>query len=135
MRTFSVSCVLAAALHLPSAAVAQFNSADEVRPILQMIKPQWVSLREFNGQDLLYFTLLEVYRCGLDQIRFVINAGKPQVWETPPCEGDKTFSDIPEDRLPFTAFALQSVDRVRIELTYDDGTTEWAEYARGDILQ
>ncbi|MDJ0826824.1 MAG: hypothetical protein QNJ16_15100 [Rhodobacter sp.] len=116
-------------------ALAQFNSAAEVKPILQMIKPQWVSLREFNGQDLLYFTLLEVYRCGLDQIRYVINDGKPAVWETPPCEGDETFSEIPEDRLPYTTFRLGAVDQVRIELTYDDGTVETETYARAAILQ
>ncbi len=116
-------------------AVAQFNTAAEVKPILKMIKPQWISLREFNGQDLLYFTMLEVYRCGLDQIRFIINGGKPRVWETEPCEGDQTFSEIGADRLPYTAFDLGSVDRVRIELTYDDGTIEWADYQRGDVLQ
>ncbi len=126
---------LCAALLAPLPAQAQFNSAAEVKPILQMIVPQWVSLREFNGQDLLYFTLLEVYRCGLDQIRYVINQGKPVVWQTPPCEGDETFSDIPADRLPYTSFDLQSVDAVRIELTYDDGTVQTQSYSRADILQ
>lgn len=126
---------LIALMGLPGAAAAQFNSAAEVKPILKMIKPQWVSLREFNGQDLLYFTILEVYRCGIEQIRYTINEAKPVVWVTPPCEGDETFSDIPADRLPYTGFGLRSVDRVRVELTYDDGTAEWADYARGDILQ
>jgi hypothetical protein len=130
-RALSIALIAAT----PGAAIAQFNSAAEVKPILQMIKPQWVGLREFNGQDLLYFTILEVYRCGLDQIRYVINDGKPSVWEMPPCEGDQTFSKIPEDRLPYTGFPLGSVSKLRIELTYDDGTTEWAEYARADVLQ
>ncbi|WP_425049649.1 hypothetical protein [Psychromarinibacter sp. S121] len=116
-------------------AQAQFDSAEQVKPILKMIKPQWVSLREYDGQDLLYFTMLEVYRCGIDQIRYVINDGKPRVWETPPCEGDETFSEIPADRLPFTTFPLQSVEKLRVELTYDDGSVEWAEYTRGDVLQ
>ncbi len=118
-----------------TAAGAQFTTSAEVKPILKMIKPQWISLREYDGQDLLYFTLLEVYRCGIEQIRYRINGGKPIVWDTPPCEGDATFSEIPEDRLPFTVFPLRSVDDVRVELTYDDGTVEWAEYARGDVLQ
>lgn len=122
-------------LSAPQMAAAQFNSAAEVKPILQMIKPQWVALREFNSQDLLYFTILEVYRCGLDQIRYVINDGKPRIWETPPCEGDETFSEIPDDRLPYTEFALGFVTALRIELTYDDGAVEWAEYLREDVLQ
>ncbi|MDF0601737.1 hypothetical protein P1J78_13410 [Psychromarinibacter sp. C21-152] len=126
---------LCAAVFLAAPAAAQFDSAEQVKPILKTIKPQWISLREFNGQDLLYFTMLEVYRCGIEQIRFVINDGKPQVWETEPCEGDETFSEIGEDRLPYATLPLQSVDKVRIELTYDDGTVEWGEYARGDVLQ
>lgn len=128
-----MALALTAALTGPSA--AQFNTSAEVKPILKMIKPQWISLREYNGEDLLYFTLLEVYRCGIEQIRFIINDGKPSVWETEPCEGDETFSEIGEDRLPYTSFPLKSVDKVRIELTYDDGDIEWAEYLRSDVLQ
>lgn len=116
-------------------AAAQFDTAEQVKPILKMIKPQWISLREFDGRDLLYFTMLEVYRCGIEQIRFVINDGKPQVWQTAPCEGDEAFSEIGEDQLPYVTFPLRSVDKVRIEITYDDGTSEWGEYARGDVLQ
>lgn len=133
MKTLLAAAALA--LALPATAQAQFTTSAEVKPILKMIKPQWVSLREYNGEDLLYFTLLEVYRCGIEQIRFVINQGKPKVWETPPCPGDETFSEIPADRLPFTSFPLRSVDRLRIELTYDDGDIEWAEYNREDVLQ
>lgn len=116
-------------------AAAQFDTAAEVKPILQMIKPQWISVREFDGKDLVYFTLLEVYRCGLTQIRYIVNDGKPQVWETEPCEGDAVFSEIGEDRLPYAEYPLGHIRKVRIELSYDDGTSEWMEYPRGDVLQ
>jgi hypothetical protein len=118
-------------LALPAA--AQMDTAAQVKPILQMIKPQWISVREYNGQDLLYFTLLEVYRCGLDQISYAVNGGDPVVWVTPPCAGDETFSEIPADRLPYVAFPLGSVETVRIEVMYDDGTSEVGAYERGDI--
>ncbi|MEL7115869.1 MAG: hypothetical protein AAGP08_09800 [Pseudomonadota bacterium] len=123
------------ALLAPVSVQAQFNSSAEVKPILKMIKPQWISVRQFNGEDLVYFTLLEVYRCGIEQIRYVVNQGKPSVWGTPPCEGDETFSEIPEDRLPYASFPLGSIERLRIELTYDDGTIEWAEYDGAGALQ
>ncbi len=114
-------------------AAAQMNTAAEVKPILQMTKGNWVAVREFNGQDLLYFTHLEVFRCGLDQIRYVINDGKPDVWETPPCEGDETFSEIPADRLPYAVFPPGSIGQVRIELTYDDGSIQTESFEREAI--
>lgn len=119
-------------LGLPAS--AQFNTAAEVKPILQMIKPQWISLREYGGQDLLYFTILEVYRCGLDGIFYAVNGGPPVAWLTPPCPGDQTFAEIPEGRLPYVVFPLGSVETVRIEVVYDDGTVEMGEYERGAVL-
>lgn len=113
---------------------AQMQTAAEVKPILQMTKGNWVAVREYDGRDLLYFTHLEVFRCGLEQIRYVINDGKPSVWETPPCAGDDTFSEIPADRLPYQVFPLGSLQRVRIELTYDDGDIEVESYERGAIM-
>jgi hypothetical protein len=112
---------------------AQFDSAAEVKPILQMIKNNWITVREFDGEDLLYFTMLEVYRCGLQQIRYVINDEKPRVWATEPCEGDQTFSEIGADRLPYARFPLGSVQKVRIELTYDDGSVQTESFDRAGI--
>jgi len=134
-RFCTLPLALAACLAAPVTATAQFNTAAEVKPIVQMIVPNWISLREYNGQDLLYFTLLEVYRCGIDQIRYVINDGKPGVWETPPCEGDETFSEIPADRLPYATFKLGAIQKLRIELTFDDGTVQTESYERAAILQ
>mmetsp|Transcript_29475 Transcript_29475/g.57764 ORF Transcript_29475/g.57764 Transcript_29475/m.57764 type:complete len:133 (-) Transcript_29475:3185-3583(-) len=126
--------LMAALIALGGPALAQFNAAAEVKPILQMIKPQWVSLREYDGQDLLYFTILEVYRCGLDGIFYAVNGGPPVAWVTPPCPGDQTFADIPEGRLPYVGFPLGSVESVRIELVYDDGTVEAGEYERETVM-
>ena len=128
-----LSAVFMAVAPLPIA--AQFNSSAEVKPLLPMIIPQWVGLREYDGQDLLYFTLLEVYRCGLDQIRYRINGEEPRIWVTEPCEGDATFSEIGEDRLPYTEFPLRSVNEVIIELIFDDGTMQTEIYPRASILQ
>lgn len=135
MRRFVTLMTTGCLALTPLSAAAQFNSAAEVKPILQMIVPNWVSVREYNGEDLLYFTLLEVYRCGLTQIRYVVNDGKPRVWDTPPCEGDVTFSEIPEGRLPYVAFPLKSLKKLRIELSYDDGTVQTENYERAAILQ
>lgn len=125
------AALMTVALALPGE--AQMSTAAEVKPILQMTKGNWVAVREYDGQDLLYFTHLEVFRCGLTQIRYVINDGKPSVWQTEPCEGDATFTGIGADRLPYTGFPLGSVQSVRIELTYDDGTVEVESFERAAI--
>lgn len=119
-------------LGLPAA--AQFNTAAEVKPILQMTKANWIAVREYDGQDLLYFTHLEVFRCGLDRITFAVNGGTPYLWQTPPCPGDETFSEIPADRLPYAVYPLGSIATVRVELVYDDGTIEGEIYDRGAVM-
>ena len=121
-------------LGLAGPAAAQMQTTAEVKPILQITKGNWIAVREYDGQDLLYFTHLEVFRCGLEQIRYVINEGKPSVWETPACAGDETFSEIAADRLPYAVFPDKSVKSVRIELTYDDGTVETESFERGAIM-
>lgn len=126
--------ITAALLALPLPALAQMDTAAQVKPILQVTKGNWIAVREFNGQDLLYFTHLEVFRCGLDQIRFMVNGAAPVVWETPPCPGDETFSEIPADRLPYTGFPLGSIETVQIELTYDDGTVESETFERAAVM-
>ena len=135
MNTIKSILIAVAMVVAPLPATAQFNSASEVKPILQMIIPNWIGLREYDGQDLLYFTLPEVYRCGLEQIRYRINEEEPRIWVTEPCEGDETFSEIGEDRLPYVELPFQSVDEVIVELIFDDGTTQTETYSRGSILQ
>jgi len=119
----------------PSAA-AGFTTAAEVKPILNATKANWVAVREFNGQDLLYFTHLESWRCGLDQIRYFVNEGKPQVWDTEPCYEDTAAPNAMklEGRLPYTELPLGSVETVTIEVTYDDGSIETATFERGAIM-
>lgn len=115
---------------------ANFTTAAEVKPILGATQANWVAVREFNGQDLLYFTHLESWRCGLDQIRYFVNEGKPSVWETEPCYEDTATPNALklEGRVPYTELPLGSVMTVTIEVTYDDGSVETASFERGAIM-
>jgi len=116
---------------------ANFTTAAEVKPILGATKANWVAVREFNGQDLLYFTHLEAWRCGLDQIRYFVNDGKPRVWETEPCYDDTNTPNaikMPDGHLPYTVLPLGSVYSVTVEITYDDGTRESETFERAAIM-
>lgn len=115
---------------------AQTTTA-EVKPILTMIKGMWVSVREYDGNDLLYFTMLESYRCGLDEVKYGVNSDvADQVWEQETCYVDEAAPNAMkmEDGLPFITLPLGSVETVVIEILYDDGTKDTASYERKAIM-
>ncbi len=125
-------------LALAAPALAQsFTTAAEVRPILDLTRAQWIGVREYEGQDLLYFTHLESWRCGLESVAFGLNGdAATQAYDLPPCDeaaANPNALDL-ENHLPFIALPAKSVGSVKIMLTYDDGTTDEAEYERGAIL-
>ena len=130
--------VLSVTLALTSAAGAQdFTTAAEVKPILQMTKASWVALREYDGNDLLYFTHLESWRCGLSQVRFSVNStAAARVWETEPChEGTAQPNAMTlEGHLPYLVLPLGMASTVSVVVIYDDGTEDRADYDRAAIL-
>ncbi|WP_272005608.1 hypothetical protein [Roseovarius sp. ZX-A-9] len=120
----------------PQEPSGKFTTATEVKPILGMTRGNWVAVREYDGQDLLYFTHLLSWRCGLHQIRYSLNDGPMQVWPMPPClEGTATPNAILTDEgLPYIAQPLGSIGSVTVELLYDDLTEESAAFSRSDVL-
>ena len=114
----------------------KFTTAVEVRPILDATKTNWVALREYEGQDLLYLTHLISWRCGLVQLRIAVNGAEMRSWPLPPClAGTATPNAIrAEDGLPYAAFALQHIEQIQIEITYDDLTTDGAVFTRAEVL-
>lgn len=129
--------LLFAALMLCSAAQAQqFTTAAEVRPILEATKANWVAVREYDGRDLLYFTHLMAWRCGLEDISYGINDDEyfsewamPECYEGTPTPGAIKNTDRVYDRLP-----LMEVRTVTVVITYDDGEISEATFNRSDIL-
>ncbi len=124
------------ALLLMSPAQAQFVTADQVRPILQATEGNWIGVRRWEGNDLLYFTHLESWRCGLSRVRYGINSKKPtQDYELDECFEDKPNPNIldVENHLPYVTLPLDSVETIVIEVTYDDGQKQTAFYNREKI--
>lgn len=113
----------------------KFLTATEVKPILGATKANWIGVREWEGQDLIYFTHLLSWRCGLYEIRYSVNGGDQQMWPVPACDPDThTVGAIPDGAAIYTTLPLKSVETVDIELLYDDLTTESGSYQRSAVL-
>ncbi len=114
----------------------QFTTAAEVKPILEATRANWVAVREYDGKDLLYFTHLMAWRCGLDAIYYAVNGGDETLWLGEPCyEGEAQPNAIKSNNLlPFTSFGLQTVESVDVRLVYDDGSESSASYPRQAIM-
>ena len=113
----------------------KFLAAGEVRPILEATKTSWIGVREFDGQDLVYFTHLLSWRCGLYDVQYAINGGPTQVFPIPECPPDiENAMTIPEDTQIYITQPLGSVHTVDVTLLYDDLGTDTVQYERSAVL-
>lgn len=120
----------------PQDPTGKFTTATEVKPILTATKSAWVALREYDGKDLLYFTHLVAWRCGLHEIQFGVNGAAQQVFEVEDCYTDTAQPNAikAESHLPYIGYDLGAVNHVTVTLIYDDGSKDSAEYGRKEIL-
>jgi hypothetical protein len=123
----------------PTASPAQtFTTAAEIKPILTASKSGWIAVREYDGNDLLYFTNALAWRCGLTAIRYGINGAPAETdFAMEPCyEGEAVPNAIKGDGglQIYVTLPLKSVETVTVTVVFDDGTTDSADYARTAIL-
>ena len=120
----------------PQTPSGKFMTATEVKPILGATRGNWVAIREFNGQDLLYVTHLWSWRCGLAAMAISVNDEPMQNWPLPPChEGTAQPNAITDsDGQPYLTLKLGAVQKVAIQLVYDDLSMERAEFTRPQVL-
>ncbi len=125
-------------LGLAAPAQAQMSTADAVRPILQMTAPNWIAVREWDGADLLYFTQLLPFRCGLSEILYGLNGASASTrFNAEPCppeEDGAVFATIEADEyLPYVRHPLGSIETVTVTIIYDDGMKETHSYDRAAV--
>lgn len=120
----------------PQTPTGKFTTATEVKPILTATKTSWAALREYDGKDLLYFTHLVAWRCGLHEIQYSVNGAALQVFEVEACYTDTAQPNAMklETHLPYVSYDLGSVSHVSVTLIYDDTSTDSIEFTRKDIL-
>lgn len=111
----------------------KFLNATEVRPILAATQGNWIAVREYDGQDLLYFTHLLSWRCGLFEIGFSINGGEAELFAIPDCD-PASANSIPSDATIYLQYPLGSIETIDIELLYDDLGTETARFERKNVM-
>lgn len=121
----------------PQVPTGKYTTALEVKPILGMTKGNWVAVRNYEGQDILYFSHLLAWRCGLWDIRYGINgAPADQVLALEPCHQDMQTPNVLTDVETYPIYATlppDSVNTVYVEITFDDGTTDFAQFNRNEI--
>lgn len=120
----------------PQVPTGKFTTAVEVKPILGATRGNWIAVREYDGQDLLYVTHLWSWRCGLVQMKIGLNGAAPEVWDMPPCHEDQPAPNMigESDGLPYRSFVLGSIEKIDVELTYDDLSVESHSYDRAGVL-
>lgn len=121
----------------PQTPTGKFTTALEVRPILGMTKSNWIGVRDYEGRDLIYFTHLLSWRCGLWDIRYGINgAAADTVVAMEPCNEDlaqpNMMVDV-ENFLPYVAYPSGTVQSVYVEIVFDDGTADFTRFDRADV--
>lgn len=129
---------LVAVATLPTAALAEnFTTAAEIKPILDATRANWIAVREYDGKDLLYFTHLLSWRCGLSEIRYGLNGAVPdKVWPMEPCYDTEPQPNAlkMEGAEIYLTEPLSSIQTISISVTYDDGTTTSADFNRADVM-
>ena len=113
-----------------------FTTAAEVKPILTATKPAWIAVREYDGRDLLYFTNLLAWRCGVSEVSYTVNGGALTPLEMEPCHEDTATPNalLMETIQPYVSLDLKSVETVSVTVTFDDGSTEVGEYLRAAVM-
>ncbi|MBU2992887.1 hypothetical protein Q4555_03220 [Octadecabacter sp. 1_MG-2023] len=121
----------------PQIPTGKYTTAIEIRAILSMTKNNWVGVREYDGQDLVYFSHLMAWRCGLWDIRYGIN-GEPatNVMPMEPCNLDYAQPNVMIDLdnyRPYVSFPPGSVESIYVEIVYDDGTSDFGQFERSEV--
>ena len=95
--------------------------ADQMKKILNMTQKSWVSFRDFNGKQLIYFTHLEAYTCGIKEVHYSLNSDDlDKVWELQPCDIKNPMA-ITKDII-YLSMPLGTAKSIAVQVTFTDGT-------------
>lgn len=89
-------------------------------------------MREYGGSDLLYFTQLLAWRCGLSGVSYSLNDENIlNDWDIGQCDEDLPNPNVfAQDQKIYTTLPLGSIASVTVYITYDDASTDQMRYER-----
>ena len=117
ITTFIIAVLLLTVFVLPANAMPP----KQMKQILNMTQNNWVSFRDFNGKQLIYFTHLESYTCGIKEVRYSINSDDlDKVWELQPCDSKNPMA-VTKDIIYLT-MPLDTAKSIAVQVTFIDGT-------------
>ena len=101
-----------------------------VKAAINATTANWIAFRNFNGKQLLYFTQLLTWKCGLREIRYAINSSHiSETWPLPVCNPQNPYHLDPEKAEIYKSFALDSIKFVSVQVVFaDDVATEVMTY-------
>jgi hypothetical protein len=119
----------------PQTPTGKFTTATEVKPILTATKANWVGLRDYGGNDLVYVTHLWAWRCGLSAMAMSINDGPMKDVPLPECHLEYASPNaiLEGDGLPYMTYPQGSVERITVQVIYDDLSQDTATFSGNEI--
>ena len=120
----------------PQTPTGKFTTAGEVKPILTATKANWIAVREYGGNDLLYVTHLWAWRCGLGGMAVSVNGGPFEQMQLPACHTEYATPNavLEGDGLPYIPFPSGHITQVVVQLIYDDLSRDSASFERAQVL-
>ena len=113
--------IVSFAFALASGSAAAQGLLGQEPKILDLTKGSWAYFRDYNGRQLIYFTHLEAYRCGISQVRYSLNSDAlDQEWKLRPCD-PKAPNNITTNK-PYISLPLGTASIISVQLTFKDGS-------------
>lgn len=102
-------------------ALAQSALVGQEKNILEVTKSSWASFRNFNGRQLIYFTHLESYSCGLEEVHYSLNSTTlDKEWLLQPCDPKKPHNI--SSKRPYITLPPGTAKWIAVQITFADGT-------------
>lgn len=106
---------------------AQSSLLGQEKRILNMTRSGWAHFREFNGRQLIYFTHLESYRCGIKAVHYSLDGDAlDKEWKLQPCDPRNPHS-ITTNK-PYISLPSGRAKSISVQVTFSDGS-------KSDILR